>query len=126
LDNCFPKSVRILKSKDYQRVYQAGRRKAGRFLQLFYCSNHLDWSRFGISVSKRFGKAFQRNRLKRRIRESLRTNRSLWPSGWDVIIHPRSSLKPDSLAPLVPELKALLASLGSRKEIGIPEKSHPE
>jgi ribonuclease P protein component len=90
LDNCFPKTARLLKSEEYQRVYDAGKRKTGRFLQIFYCSNQLGHCRFGISVSKRFGNAVRRNLIKRRIREGVRKNKGL-VTGWDVVVHPRIS-----------------------------------
>lgn len=126
MDNCFPKSARILKSKDYQRVYEAGQRIAGQMLQLFYCSNQLNCSRFGISVSRRFGKAAQRNLLKRRIRESIRKNKVLWPRSRDVVVHPKASAQSRDSEQLASELRQLLKSLSSRKEIGIPKKSYTD
>ncbi|MCI0420545.1 MAG: ribonuclease P protein component [Acidobacteria bacterium] len=125
MDNCFPKSARLLKSKDYQRVYQAGKRKAGRFLKLFYCCNQLDHCRFGISVSKRFGKAVQRNLLKRRIREGIRSSKSLL-AGWDVVVHPRLNAEVGSGFQIASDLADLLKLLGQRKEIGIGKAKHSQ
>jgi ribonuclease P protein component len=45
--------------------------------------NGLDVSRYGFSVSKRVGKAVTRNRVKRRLRDILRSKPLV--SGWDVI-----------------------------------------
>jgi len=71
-------------------------------------------SRFGISVKKALGGAVQRNRIRRRIREILRRNRTEIPSGWDIVIHPRRSVAQAPFAPLEAELVRLLRSISPR------------
>lgn len=68
-------------------------------------------SRFGISVKKALGGAVIRNRIRRRIREILRRNRTEIPSGWDIVIHPRSSVARAEFAPLEAELVRLLRGI---------------
>lgn len=68
-------------------------------------------SRFGISVKKALGGAVVRNRIRRRIREILRRNQTEIPQGWDMVIHPRSSVARAEFAPLEAELLRLLRSL---------------
>jgi len=125
LDNCFPKTARLLKSEEYQRVYNAGKRKVGRFLQIFYCSNQLGHCRFGISVSKRFGNAVRRNLIKRRIREGVRRNKGLL-TGWDVVVHPRINAGIGSGPEVTSELGGLLEFVGQRKELGIGKAKHSD
>ena len=125
MDNCFPKSSRLLKSKEYRRVYDAGNRKAGRFLQVFYCSNQLGHCRFGISVSKRFGNAVRRNIIKRRIREGVRRNKSLL-AGWDVVVHLRMDAETASGPEITCELAGLLEFVGQRKKLGIGKAKHSD
>ena len=52
-----------------------------------------------------------RNRIRRRIREILRRNNSEISPGWDIVIHPRSSMRRTAFAAMEEELLALLRSL---------------
>ena len=73
-------------------------------------------SRFGISVKKALGGAVLRNRIRRRIREILRRNRTEIPSGWDIVIHPRRSVAQAPFAPLEAELLRLLRSIAPKDQ----------
>jgi ribonuclease P protein component len=68
-------------------------------------------SRFGISVKKALGGAVVRNRVRRRIREILRRNKMEIPTGWDIVIHPRSSVARAEFALLEAELVRLLRGI---------------
>jgi ribonuclease P protein component len=45
--------------------------------------------RIGLTAGKVLGKAHERNRIKRRMREALRRHVEQLPSGCDLILHPR-------------------------------------
>jgi ribonuclease P protein component len=45
--------------------------------------------RVGLTAGKVLGKAHERNRIKRRMREALRRHVDLLPAGCDLILHPR-------------------------------------
>jgi ribonuclease P protein component len=74
----------LTKPEQFTLVYKNGCTQADRLLVLKALPNKLDFSRYGISVSKHVGKAVVRNRIKRRIREVIRSEPL--DSGWDIII----------------------------------------
>jgi len=79
---------RLTKPEQYTLVYNQGKTQTDRFLVLKAKLNQLEFSRFGISVSKRVGNAVIRNRVKRLLREILRLA-DLQP-GWDIVIIARN------------------------------------
>ncbi len=73
----------LTKPEQYTRVYNGGSSWANGLLVMKALSNGLTLSMYGLSVSKRVGKAVARNRVKRLLREILRVTQ-LKP-GWDII-----------------------------------------
>jgi len=52
-----------------------------------------------------------RNRIRRRIREIFRRNRSEISPGWDIVIHPRTSMRRAEFASIQAELMGLLRGI---------------
>ncbi|MDK2821122.1 MAG: ribonuclease protein component [Clostridia bacterium] len=67
-------------------MYRFGQKVYGNLLKIYICTNHLDTTRFGFSISKKVGKAVKRNLLKRRLREICRQNYHLFKKGYDIVI----------------------------------------
>src|SRR5580692_1615362 len=127
--------MRLLKRVEYEAVYGVGQRRSSPQFSVFFRAHAAipneafgrelpregfssaktlaasRVSRFGISVKKALGGAVVRNRIKRRIREILRRNRMEIPTGWDIVIHPKSSVAQAAFAPLAAELVRLLRSI---------------
>jgi len=78
--------------------------------------NGLGLSRYGLSVTKKVGKAVQRNRLKRLLKEVMRLQ-SLRP-GWDIVFIARSTAVSSSYHQLETAVARLLgrAQLSESKE----------
>lgn len=74
----------LRKSKQYSLVYRRGRSWANSQLAMKVLPNDLNLTRFGISTSRRVGKAVVRNRIKRLLREILRSQQV--KEGWDIVI----------------------------------------
>ena len=76
---------RITKKKDFIFLYKKGNRYRGRYFNLIYLSNDLNFSRMAVVVSKKVGGAVERNRIKRRLRTLFRRNKQILPSPLDII-----------------------------------------
>jgi ribonuclease P protein component len=91
----FPRSVRLLRHADFERVYKQGRRHFASHLTAFYLPRTEGTEgvslRVGFTVSKALGGAVVRNRMKRRLREAVRLH-GMIPVGMDVVINPKKSL----------------------------------
>ena len=89
----FSSNMRLLRHADFERVYKQGRRHFAANMTVFFLARtHGDGLRVGFTVSKALGGAVQRNRMKRRLRETVRTH---WPGiqvPVDVVINPKKSV----------------------------------
>jgi ribonuclease P protein component len=89
----FPRSARLLRHADFERVYAEGRRHFAAHMTVFYLPRTDGGAmRVGFTVSKALGGAVARNRMKRRLREAVRLH---WPEmsvAMDVVINPKKSL----------------------------------
>lgn len=95
---------RLRKHADYQRVYAASRKQFGKQMSYFFMlrpstDSHVAKPpidslapRVGLTVGKVMGKAVDRNRIKRRMREAVRRNLALLRLPVDVVLHPRRSV----------------------------------
>jgi ribonuclease P protein component len=99
---------RLRHNVDFQRVRRNGKFHASPLMVLAFLRNELDRSRFGFVVSKRLGKAVQRNRIKRRMREVIRLYMSQIKPGFDLVFIARQSLSQASYAEIEQLLEKLL------------------
>src|SRR5437660_12250836 len=107
----FSRAARMVRRAEYETVYRGGARKSSAQFVVFYRANGGPRSRFGISVKKALGGAVIRNRVRRRIREILRRNSLEISLGWDIVIHPRTSMTRAAFVSIEAELLALLRSI---------------
>ena len=101
----FPRSAKLLRHADFQRVYQKGRRHFAAHMTVFYLRRGdeaarrssagdvpvRDALRVGVAVGRTRGGAVERNRIKRRLREAVRYNLALPAPPVDVVINPKKS-----------------------------------
>jgi ribonuclease P protein component len=99
------RDARLRKHADYQRVYQATRKQFSTSMTWFLAQREAsvltsdgrgglraipgDCPRVGLTVGKVLGKAHERNRIKRRLREVVRRHLHELPEGVDLILHPK-------------------------------------
>ena len=82
---------RLTESSRIAEIHRDGKSTANRLLVIRYLPNGLDRSRVCFVVSKRIGNAVTRNKVKRRLRESLRT--SPVKPGWDAVFIARNGVR---------------------------------
>jgi ribonuclease P protein component len=93
-DHRFPKSRRLLKSAEFDRVFARRRSQSDRLLVVYACENDGAAPRLGLVVSRKVGGAVERNRWKRCLREAFRLALHELPRGLDLVVMPRSGAEP--------------------------------
>jgi ribonuclease P protein component len=119
----FPRTARLLRHADFERVYKQGRRHFSASMTVFYwprveatSATHEEKRtgasaphglRVGFTVGRVLGGAVQRNRMKRRLREAVRLSLSLPVAGVaaDVVINPKKSLLTADFANVLNEVR---------------------
>ncbi len=92
-DAGFPRSFRLLRHADFERVYKLGRRHFAAHMTVFYLRREEGGGlRVGFTVGRTMGGAVERNRMKRRLREAVRLTGLSGRAAADVVINPKKSL----------------------------------
>lgn len=116
------KGSRLRKHADFLRAYLAARKRQSASMSWFLAPQQaaevpahssvdpilLHRARVGLTVGKVLGKATDRNRIKRRMREVLRRHLDLLPEGFDLILHPRRSVLTMDFVQLETEIVRIL------------------
>jgi len=100
-----PRSGRLLRHADFERVYKQGRRHFSTHMTVFYLRRAAgEGLRVGFTVGRVLGGAVDRNRMKRRLRESVRLCRPVAGLAADVVINPKKSLRTVAFSDLLGEV----------------------
>jgi ribonuclease P protein component len=110
---------RLRKHSDYLRAYAAARKRQSASMSWFLAPQIPGAvvppaSRVGLTVGKVLGKATERNRIKRRMREALRRYVGLLPQGFDLIFHPRRNVLNMEFSQLEAEIVRILQQAGEQ------------
>ena len=108
--------ARLRKHADYQRAYAASRKRQSASMSWFLALQIPAFSgaefpagtRVGLTAGKVIGKAHERNRITRRMKEALRRHTGLLPQGCDLILHPRRSVLTIEFTKLEAEIVRIL------------------
>jgi ribonuclease P protein component len=110
---------RVRRSDRFQQIRSKGKSLSSDLMVLCALPNGLPYSRFGFSVSSRIGGAVERNRIKRRLRESMRLRATSIKPGWDIVVIARRPIRSARYA----TLDATCARLLGRAHLLLPESA---
>lgn len=101
-------NLRIKDKTEFNDLIKNGKILKNQFFVIYYKEKKKDNSRFGITFSKKFGKAYERNYYKRIMREIIRKNRKSFSNLSDYIIIMRSECKNEKYVFLQTQLTDLI------------------
>ena len=101
---------------EFQHVYRNGKRYEGVFITAFVIENQELNHRLGVTASKKaLGKAVQRNRAKRLLREAFRLNETLFrelAKNYDWVLNARAAVLSRKVDAPCQELKGIIEKVG--------------
>lgn len=105
-----PLQHRLHRSADIRRTTKGGHRFVGRnvIVHIDSDASRVDAPRVCVIVSKSVGNAVERNLVRRRLRESMRSLVEWLPVGTDVVVRARALAGQSSYASLNGEVGALI------------------
>ena len=143
----FPRTARLLRHADFERVYKQGRRHFSASITVFYWPRAQGESsmestkragapsasaqgksapqglRIGFTVGRAMGGAVQRNRMKRRLREAVRMSRPLSGVAADVVINPKKSLLTSDFSDVLNEVSRAFAVIEQKLSQNVTAKT---
>jgi ribonuclease P protein component len=87
------KKHRLLKRKEFSYIFNRGKHFSAKLVTLNYVPSKLPQFKIGFSVSKKIGKAVIRNKVKRRMREVVRSIQHLIKDEYNYIFVARVGIE---------------------------------
>jgi len=102
------KRYRLRNNADFEKIYRYGKAVADKLLVLKYKRSSLSVLRAGFSVSKKYGKAVARNKIKRRLKDIVQKRIHLLKPGYDLVFVVRKDAKKAEYSELLSAVNDLL------------------
>jgi ribonuclease P protein component len=106
---------RIRKKKDFADLYENGGCYRGKYFNLIFRPNGLEFSRMSAVASRKVGDAVRRNRARRRARELFRRNKALLTFPMDILVIAKASANGPAFAELQEQYQTALRYAASRR-----------
>jgi ribonuclease P protein component len=119
----FPKSVRLLRSSDFRKVYDNGVRYSCPLFAAFCLADPGVGRAVGFTTPKALGKAVKRNRIRRRVREAARLELASLSEGWSIVFNPRRKVLDCIFTDLQREVKRLFIRCAALPPSALPPAS---
>jgi ribonuclease P protein component len=107
-DEGLQREERLRSKKDFEAIAKEGRRRHTKNFLVITRKNNQGFSRLGAVASKKLGKAVERNRVKRLMREFFRRNKDRLLLSTDYVIVGKKGAQDLSYTYVADELGALL------------------
>ena len=102
----------LRRGSDFRRVYDTGRRCAGKLLVLYALPGTTGGRQVGVVTSRRIGNAVIRNRARRLMREAYRLNKVKLNEHLQIVMIARSAIRDKSFQNVEAEMLALWRQVG--------------
>ena len=106
------KENRLTKRKAFGYIYKNGEYKSSNNLTLMYTPTKLKTFKVGFSVSKKIGKAYIRNRVKRQLREAFKSYINVINNQYNYIVVAKPTITDKSFKEIKEELFYILNKCG--------------
>jgi ribonuclease P protein component len=107
-DEGLRREERLRRKRDFETIAKEGARRHTKNFLIITRKNDQGFSRLGAVASKKLGKAVERNRVKRLMREFFRRNKDRLPRSTDYVIVGKKGAQDLQYAHVVDELSAPL------------------
>jgi ribonuclease P protein component len=105
------KLYRVKDNRDFSTIIKEGKKIKTTAFSVYYLNNSLNYTRVGISVSKKIGNAVVRSTTRRRIRAVIDTTLNFQDFSLDIIVIARSNILNMSYEELIGCFKEVLESI---------------
>ena len=102
---------RLKKNYQYNYVYKHSDKISDKLFIVLYCKSKFKQSKVGFSVSKKYGCAVQRNRLRRQLKSAVMQFAPQLASNYNIVVVPRK-LPPYQFCDIQKSLNSLFNKAG--------------
>ncbi len=98
---------KLSKTSEFKKIFSEGKRIEGKNLIIFILKNDHGFNRPGIIIKKETGKAVDRNRTRRWLKEALRQMDKKLSPGYDIIMLAKNSIGKSDYFEICRDLESL-------------------
>lgn len=107
----FKRIYRLTRDYEHKKVWRFGSRLFSELFDLRFLRTNEAHPRLAFVASKKLGKANERHRTLRLLREAVRMSMEKIKPGWWLVFYARKSLKGLKLADILPSVESVLGKI---------------